>query len=200
VPRHSYKNNKGRIVILSGPSGSGKTTLHKHLLLSRRLKGKLVKSVSLTTRARRPGEKNGRDYIFVSRESFFQKRRSGYFLEWKKVFDNYYGTPKQTVRKLLEMGRNVLLCIDVKGAQTVLKRHKDALSIFIKAPSVKALKARLQKRGSETKDNLALRLTTAKQELKKAKQYNYVVINDSLNHAVKKLELIVDHEVKKEKK
>lgn len=200
-PRQSpYRKERGRIVILSGPSGSGKTTLHKKLLLSRRLRGKLVKSVSLTTRFRRPGEKNGRDYLFVSKKDFFRKRRQGHFLEWKKVFDNYYGTPQKAVGQLLNQGRSVLLCIDVKGAKTVLSRHKNTFSIFVKAPSLAVLKERLKKRGSETKTNLALRLKIAREELKEARRYNKIIINDRLNQTVKKLESVIYRELTKEKK
>src|SRR5881392_3567491 len=106
---------KGKIIIISGPSGSGKTTLHKMLLESTKLKEKLVKSISVTTRPMRGGEKEGRDYIFVSVLKFQYKIKAGHFLEWQKVFDNYYGTPKKNVRDLLKAGKNVLLCIDVKG-------------------------------------------------------------------------------------
>ena len=127
---------KGKIIIISGPSGSGKTTLHKKLLLSRRLKRKLVKSVSVTTRPKRPLEKHGRDYLFISKKDFFKKRRAGYFLESKKVFDRYYGTPRKAVDKILKKGKNVLLCIDVKGAKTVFIKRPKAVKIFIKAPSI----------------------------------------------------------------
>jgi guanylate kinase len=102
---------KGRIVIISGPSGSGKTTLHKMLLESPLLRGKLVKSISATTRPNRPGEKNGRDYLFISVKMFLYKINAGQFLEWQKVFDNYYGTPKKAAKELLSTGKHVLLCI-----------------------------------------------------------------------------------------
>src|SRR3989338_6159784 len=112
--------SKGRIIIISGPSGSGKTTLHQRLLLSRRLKKKLVKSVSVTTRPKGPGEKHGCDYLFVSQETFRRRKKTGYFLEFKKFFGNYYGTTQKAVDRALKSGKNVLLCIDVKGAREVL--------------------------------------------------------------------------------
>ena len=99
----------GRIIIISGPSGSGKTTLYKKLLASRKLKDKVVKSISVTTRSRRSGEVDGRDYIFLKSEEFLQKREKGYFLESQKVFDSYYGTPAENVKKLLQAGKYVLL-------------------------------------------------------------------------------------------
>ena len=128
------------MVIISGPSGCGKTTLHKMLLQSPRLKGKLVKSISATTRSKRPGEVQGRDYMFLSKKTFEERIGKGYFLEWEKVFDHYYGTPKKQALGLLNKGIHVLLCIDVKGAKTVGDEFPHALKIFIKAPSMKAWK------------------------------------------------------------
>jgi guanylate kinase len=189
--------SKGKIIILSGPSGSGKTTLYKRLLLSRRLKKKLVKSISVTTRPKRPGEKNGRDYLFVSRKMFLSKVRAGHFLEWEKVFDNYYGTPKIAVRRLLKEGKKVLLCIDVKGAGTVIRRYKKAVRIFVAAPSLAALKKRLKGRGSETSKSLDLRMRIARQEMREKKKYDYVVVNDDLTKAYKKLEKIIYQETRR---
>jgi guanylate kinase len=178
---------KGKIVIISGPSGSGKTTLHKMLLESPKLRGKLVKSISVTTRAVRKGEKNGRDYLFVSPKKFQYKIRAGHFLEWQKVFDNYYGTPKKNVRDLLKAGKHVLLCIDVKGAKVVHRLCPDALTIFIKTPSIAILKKRLEKR-DDTHDSAALRLKIAQQELAQAKYYDHRITNDHLETAYRQLE------------
>ena len=187
--------NKGRIVIISGPSGSGKTTLHKRLLDSPRLKGILVKSISATTRARRPGEKHGRDYLFLTPALFEHKIRRGHFLEWQKVFGNYYGTPKRQALALLNKGAHVLLCIDVKGAAVVRKEFPGAFNIFIKTPSMKALRDRLTKRASETRETLAERLAVARAELKEAGHYDHVVVNGRLDHAVRQLERIVRREL-----
>jgi len=139
-------NREGKIFIISGPSGSGKTTLYKQLLSGGK---RLVKSISFTTREMRPGEKCGKDYVFVSRKMFLYKERSGHFLESEKVFGNYYGTPYKNVRELLAVGKNVLLCIDVKGAKTVCRKFPQTVRIFIKAPSLKDLKKRLEKRLTE---------------------------------------------------
>lgn len=178
-------------MIISGPSGCGKTTLHKALLLDPLFKGKLVKSISATTRNKRPGERHGRDYLFLSTETFEQRIKKGYFLEWERVFDNYYGTPKQQALNLLKKGVNVLLCIDVKGAKTVAHDFPRALKIFIKAPSMKILEDRLKARGSETKESLELRLKIARKELKEAKHYDHVIINADLKKALLTLQQIV---------
>lgn len=183
--------SKGRIVIISGPSGSGKTTLHDMLLKDRRFRKVLVKSISATTRVPREGEKNGKDYIFMSRKDFLSKRRQGYFLESMKVFDNYYGTPNDNVQKLLEQGKNVLLCIDVKGAKVVSQKCPDALKIFIKTPTLADLAKRLKQRGTEQSAKLQLRLKIAKDELRQARHYDAVVINDDLNKALGQLSEII---------
>ena len=182
---------KGKIIILSGPSGSGKTTLYKRLLASRDFKKCLAKSISVTTRPMRPGEKHGRDYFFVSPKMFLAKKEAGHFLESQKVFDNYYGTPNKQVRDLLKKGKNVLLCIDVKGARIVCQKYPDAVRIFVKTPSLKILKRRLEARRSEHKDNVALRLKRVREELNEAKDYDYTIINDDLSHADKKLKAII---------
>jgi guanylate kinase len=186
----------GRIVILSGPSGSGKTSLYQQLLNNHKFKGKLVKSVSLTTRPKRPGEKQGRDYYFVSHHAFLYKRRTKQLLESQKVFNYYYGTPRKPVERLLKKGRNVLLCIDVKGAKSALRQYPDALRIFINAPTMAELKQRLRKRGTEDKLDFDLRLKIACKEIKEAKHYDFVIVNDKLTAAYKKLEEIVCKQLK----
>lgn len=182
---------KGRIVIISGPSGSGKTTLYKKLLLSKNFKGNLVRSISMTTRPKRKGEKDGRDYSFISEKKFLYKKKAGHFLECQKVFRSYYGTPHKNVREFLKKGKHVLLCIDVKGAMVVWRKHPDALKIFIKTPSMAILKKRLASRATECKKELKIRLKTAQSELKEAKYYDYVVVNDSLKKAFNRLKEII---------
>ena len=186
---------KGKIIIISGPSGSGKTTLYKKLLASKKFKGKLAKSVSITTRPKRKGEKHGRDYLFVSLKMFAHKRRQGHFLESEQVFGNRYGTPNKNVQDLLRAGKNVLLCIDVKGAKNVRRKFPNAVTIFIKTKSLAVLSARLKGRGSEQKNIVAQRLKTAKEELREAKKYKYAVINDNLRAAYGKLEAIIAFEI-----
>jgi len=187
----SLGTQDGKIIILSGPSGSGKTTLHKALLESPRLKEKLVKSISATTRPKRQGERDGRDYIFLTEKVFAKRITREYFLEWEKVFDNYYGTPKVQVLNLLKRGKNVLLCIDVKGAEYISQQFCQAIKIFIKPPSMIELRQRLKKRASETNESLESRLRVAKEELKKAKYYDHTIINGSLDKAKADLEELV---------
>lgn len=174
---------KGKIILLSGPSGAGKTTIHARILKTSKLKGLVVRSTSMTTRDRRPGERNGRDYFFVSRKMFQYKVRAGHMLEHAKVFTNYYGTPVKYVRDLLKKGKSVLLCIDVQGARQIMRKRPEAVSIFVKAPSLKELKKRLSKRGTESAENLKLRLNTAKKELEQIKRYDRVITNDKLKKA-----------------
>lgn len=184
---------------MSGPSGSGKTTLHKRLIFSRRFKGKLVKSLSATTRPKRIGEKHGRDYLFLSKKKFDALRKKNKFLEWQKVFDSYYGTLRSVVEKLLKQGFNVLLCIDVKGARVVHRQFPGCVRIFIKTPSLKILKQRLEKRGTESVEDLKLRLSIAKDELQEERKYDYVIVNNHFTHAYKRLESIMGLELKKGK-
>ena len=186
---------KGKIFIISGPSGSGKTTLHKMLLASKKLTGNLVKSVSVTTRSKREGEIDGCDYFFLTQKQFLLKVKKDQFLEWQKVFDNYYGTPKDYVHKLLRKGKKVLLCIDVKGAAVVRHKEPHTIAIFIKVPSFFVLKERLLSRGSDSPESIKVRLSTARKEMLEAKKYDYVVINDDLKTALKELESIVTREL-----
>lgn len=186
---------KGKIIVISGPSGSGKTTLHDKLLANKKFKNRLAKSVSVTTRPKRAGEQNGRDYLFVSRKMFLYKKRCGHFLESEKVFDNYYGTPNKNVRDLLKQGKHVLLCIDVKGARTVRRKFPKAVTVFIKAPTLSVLAKRLKKRGSEAKHTLRLRLETARREIKEGGKYNYSIINGNLRAAYLRLEEIILREI-----
>ncbi len=182
----------GKIFIISGPSGSGKTSLYKKLLAG---KHNLAKCVSVTTREKRFGEKHGKDYIFVSRKMFLYKQRSGHFLESEKVFGNYYGTPYKNVQNLLSVEKNVLLCIDVKGARTVCRKFPKVIRIFIKTPTLEDLKKRLEKRGSEDQKVIYQRLAEARKELMEAKQYDYIVVNDDLKIAGLKLEDIIQKEL-----
>lgn len=174
---------KGRVIILSGPSGAGKTTLHDRLLKAPGFAGRLIRSISATTRQPRGQERNGREYVFLSQAMFAHKIRTGQFLEWMKVFDNYYGTPFRNVREALKKGKHVLLCIDVKGAAAVKSRIPDALTIFVKTPTLQELRRRLQARGTDTPGSVALRLKTARKELREARKYDHVIVNDRIETA-----------------
>ena len=187
--------SKGKIIILSGPSGSGKTTIYKQVLQQKRFQGRLAKTVSVTTRPPRAGEKQGVDYSFISPKMFRYKIRAGHLFEYQKVFNHYYGTPKKNVRDILRSGKNVLLCIDVKGALVVSRNYPQAVKIFIKTATLQELTRRLKKRKTEAQAIIDLRLKTAKQELAKAREYDYVVINDKLQEAVQEVADIISREI-----
>lgn len=180
---------KGRIFVLSGPSGSGKTTLHERLLNDKTIK--LKRSISYTTRVKRQGEHEGKDYFFVSRREFLQKLKREEFLEHQKVFDSLYGTPHSFVQNSLRRGRDILLCIDVKGALVVKKYYPEAVMIFIAPPSIKELSKRLDKRSTESRSSKQLRLKIARKELAYKKYYDYVVVNDRISSALRKIKQII---------
>lgn len=182
------KKSKGKIIILSGPSGSGKTTLYQRALESF---PQLKESISVTTRAKRPGEVDGRDYFFVSEKMFRYKIQAGHFLEHEQFFGNYYGTPKKYVHTILNSGDSVLLCIDVKGARTVVREFPQAVTVFIKTPTLEDLKQRLVRRGSEDLKTIEKRLKRVKLELREAKWYDHVIVNEHLARAQKALNEII---------
>lgn len=174
--------NKGPLIILSGPSGSGKSTVLDRLLANQQRP--LHLSVSVTTRAPRPGEVDGVDYKFWTREQFERELAADGFLEWADVFGNRYGTLKSEVEPFRERGVGVILEIDVKGQEQVKRKCPEAVSIFLRASSLEAYEQRLRRRGTETEQAIQKRLQGAKAELAKAADYDYHVINDDLERAV----------------
>lgn len=184
----------GQLFIISAPSGSGKTTLCE--LLVKRMP-RLERSVSLTTRLPRRGEKNGKDYIFVTEKKFKEKIKKSSLLEWARNFGYYYGTPKDKVNRLLAGGKDVILAIDVKGAMKVKRLHPDGVFIFILPPSMKELKKRLKKRGANTGAEIKTRIEIAKKEISHLPMYSYSVTNNSIKHAVAELGCIVESERRK---
>ena len=175
---------RGLMLVLSSPSGAGKTTLARRLLDN---EPGVAMSVSYTTRKRREGESDGKDYHFVDHDTFTKMRDQGEFLEWAVVFDNYYGTPMKHVRENLRRGKHVLLCIDVKGAMLVKKKVPDALMIFVKTPTLDELRRRLEGRGTDSEESVALRLKTASAELLQESRYDHVIVNADLPQAFKDL-------------
>ncbi|ABV34182.1 MULTISPECIES: guanylate kinase [Pseudothermotoga] len=185
---------KGVLYVVSGPSGVGKTSIIE--LTLKKVKN-IVFSVSCTTRPKRPGEIDGKDYFFVSEPSFMKMVENGEFLEWAVVHSYYYGTLKKFVEEQLENGKNVLLDIDVQGAMTVMKKAGDAVYIFIAPPSFEELKQRLVKRGTEDKTNLERRLEDAKRELSFIPQFEYLIVNENLQESVDQLcSIIVAEQVR----
>ena len=175
--------NKGKLIVFSGPSGSGKDTVIEKLLP----KCDIVKSVSATTRDIRPGEKNGVDYYFVSREEFEKMINEGQMLEYTQYVGNYYGTPKAPVDKWLCEGKNVLLKIEVDGGAQIKEKAPECVSIFILPPSIEELERRLRGRSTDSEAAINKRLETAKLEMQCAKLYDYNVINDDLDLAVEEI-------------
>lgn len=185
---------KGRLFIISAPSGSGKTTLCE--LLVKKMP-RLVRSVSLTTRLPRRGERNGKDYIFVTEKKFKEKIKNGALLEWAGNFGYYYGTPKDKVKKLLASGKDVILAIDVKGAMKIKKLYPDSVFIFILPPSLEELKKRLRQRGANNGAEIRTRIEIAKKEISYLPVYNYSVINDNIKNAMAEIGCIIKTERRK---
>ncbi len=178
----------GRLFIVSAPSGTGKTTLVDRLV--ERVPD-LVKSRSYTSRPSRPGEVDGVDYNFVTRERFEEMARRGEFLEYADVFGNLYGTRRADTEAWLAAGRDVVLVIDVQGARQVRRRSPDAVGIFVLPPSFAALEARLRGRSQDSPEAIARRLDTARAEVLAFAEYDYVVVNDDVEACVDRLRAIV---------
>ena len=178
----------GSLVIITSPSGGGKGTIIKEILKSL---PDLEYSVSLTTRAPRVGEVDGRDYMFVTVEEFNAFRDQGGFLEYAEVHGNYYGTSRARIAEQTAAGKDVILEIDVQGATEVLSKAPDTVSIFILPPSYEALAGRLRSRNTESPDQLALRLRNSIIEVSRYSEFEYLVINDNLTDAVDRVRSVI---------
>jgi len=189
--------NKGFLLVISGPSGSGKGTICKKLLERNR---DLVLSVSATTRKPRKGEIDGVNYFFVDEDKFEEMIRNNEFLEHANVHGNKYGTPMKFVVDQIENGEIVILEIDVQGALQVKNIYNEAILIFLLPPSMEELKNRINKRGTETKEDIDIRLNNAYRELKLIDKYDYVVVNDKVDDAVENIEIIINAEKLKVKR
>ena len=179
-------------LIMSAPSGGGKTAIREILIKDPRFGF----SITCTTRNPRPGEVNGKDYYFVSRDEFAEMRKNGQLLEWAEVHGNFYGTPVKSVSDVMDAGKIPVMTIDVKGAESVRKIFQESVSLFIIPPSPEILIERLQRRG-ETPEGLKVRLATAREEMKQAGKFEYVVINDILEKAAEDVIKIVETEAMK---
>lgn len=185
------KKKLGRLIVISAPSGCGKTTIVDRLLNRNK---NLTRSISYTTRAPRPGEKDGHDYYFITADEFRKKMKRRFFLEWAQVFDRFYGSAKLFVRQVIHSGNDCILAIDVQGMKHVLARagkQIPVLTLFIMPPSLRALKRRLAKRKTETPAEIAGRFAMAEHEMNERHLYDFVVVNHKVDQAVKEVERIL---------
>ena len=176
---------RGLLVVVSSPSGGGKGTILKELF---RRNENLKMSVSATTRAPRPGEEHGVHYYFITKDEFKTNIENHAMLEYAEYCDNFYGTPKAPVEKWLEEGHDVVLEIEVQGGRQIKKVAPDCVSLFILPPSLKVLEKRLRGRGTETEEVIEKRLAAAADEIRCVKDYDYAVINDTVEQAVLDIE------------
>ena len=191
------ENKKGLLIILSGPSGVGKGTVRKIVMRDKSLN--LVYSISMTTRLPREKEVEGKDYFFVSKEIFDENIKNNNLLEYAEFVGNKYGTPRDYVERLRNEGKNVILEIEVNGAQQVLSKtdKDDRISIFLVPPSIEELESRIRHRRSEEEDIIQQRLNKAKREMSLTDQYDYVVLNDSVGRAAGEIKSIIRKNLKK---
>ena len=184
--------NTGQIIVISAPSGAGKGTIIKKLL-ENNSKNRWL-SVSATSRKPREGEKEGINYYYITEEEFKKRIKEDYFLEYTKYAGNYYGTPREYIREKITKGIDVILEIEIEGANNIKKLIPEALFIFIMPPSLKELVRRLKDRGTETNEKIIKRFNAAYKEVNEVTKYNYVVVNDELDTAVDKIESIIKAE------
>lgn len=190
LPIHGSATTKeclpgGRLIVLTGPSGVGKGTLVRSLLQRH---PELYLSISVTTRAPRPGEVNGKHYYFVSRSQFEQMAQGNELLEWAEFAGNYYGTPRSQVEEQISQGKCVLLEIELEGARQIRKRFPLALSIFILPPSLTELEQRLRSRAQDSEEAIARRLRRAREEINAAGEFELQIINDDFETALNHIE------------
>jgi guanylate kinase len=180
--------NRGNLIILSGPSAVGKGTVLRALLEEY---DDVCYSVSATTRKPRKGEVNGVHYFFMSQDKFKESIENNEFIEWAKVHNNYYGTPRNYVEDTLKSGKDVILEIDIQGARQVADSFSEGVFVFLAPPSMEELKSRIYKRGTETEDVIQTRMSNATKELEEIDRYDYLIINDEVENAVNKLKSII---------
>lgn len=181
-------NKKGILTVVSGFSGAGKGTLMKSLLSKY---DNYALSVSMTTRSPRPGEVDGKDYFFISKEQFEKNIEEGKLIEHAQYVDNYYGTPKDYVFEQLEAGKDVLLEIEIQGALQIKKKFPDSLLLFVTTKDAETLVSRLKGRGTETEEVIYKRLRRAAQESEGIEEYEYLIINDVLDDCVEEMHDII---------
>ncbi|GAB4345574.1 MAG: guanylate kinase [Candidatus Abyssubacteria bacterium] len=179
---------RGLLIVVSAPSGTGKTTVCERLL---QMMPEVKRSVSLTTRPRRPDEKNGEHYYFVSKNAFLDERARGRLAEWAEVHGHLYGTPRDALEKRMRAGNDTVLVIDVHGAHSIRQAYHEAVLVFLLPPSWDELEKRLRKRGPAPANQIALRLRNAAAEFGCYPNYDYVVVNDNIDKAASTLQAIL---------
>ena len=179
---------KGLLIVISAPSGTGKSTVVRRLLARM---PRLIHSVSCTTRAPRTGETDGVDYHFVTEKEFEHRIQRGYFLEWAKVHDASYGTPRRPIDDAIARGMGILLDIDVQGGMAIKQAFPDALTIFLLPPSLTILEERLKDRATDNRETMRVRLENAKGEMAYQNRYDDRVVNDDLDRAVESIERLI---------
>jgi guanylate kinase len=186
-------SRRGMILILSSPSGAGKTTLTRMLMQDKALD--LTLSVSVTTRPRRSSEVDGIHYRFIDRREFDRMEKGGDLLEWAEVHGNFYGTPREPVEKVLAQGRDMLFDVDWQGARQMRERlGDDVVSIFVLPPSMRELRARLERRAEDSAGSIGKRLDNAKREIERWRNYQYVIVNDDLQRGYRDVVAIITAE------
>ncbi len=189
---------QGKLFVISGPSGSGKTTLAEKILKRRSLKGRIEKSISLTTRPKRPIERNKKDYFFISGPEFQRLRKAKKVLEWTRYLGYYYGTPKEEIDRKLKQGKNVVFCVDLKGVRAFKRIYpRQAVAVFVLPPSLEELRRRIVSRHKGVDEaEAAKRLALAREELTAAKEFDYQLFNEHLEETAARLEEIILKEIK----
>lgn len=182
---------QGLLIVISGPSGAGKGTICQGLLQRNK---EFCLSVSCTTRPPRPGEQHGINYYFVNKDNFEDMIATDQLLEYAKVYNNYYGTPRQYVDKKLEAGKNVILEIDIQGAFQIKEKYPEGVLIFVVPPSLTMLRKRLISRGTDATDIINTRLKCVCDELSNTDRYDYLVVNDTIENAISDVEAIIKAE------
>jgi guanylate kinase len=181
-------NRRGRLIVLSGPSGVGKGTVLRAVL---DICPNTERAITCTTREPGPGEVDGVDYCFLTEEEFRRKIDEGYFLEYAQVHLNLYGTPLESVHKILDQGKTALLEIDVQGGLTVKGKMPDAVMVFVAPPSYEELERRLRDRKRDSEESILKRLENARKEIEQIPRYEYLVLNDEIESAVDRLRAII---------